>query len=99
VGFFGVFVGLQGDYLGISPTRFKRNSPRLQRTQMTKTEIVFDEFSKLRILEPQGFDNSQLLKEHCNDFISSSLISRRNPRIQCNDFILLFNFGTETEPS
>jgi hypothetical protein len=38
---------------------------------MTKAEIVFDEFSKLRILEPVSFDTSQQLKDHCQDYVAS----------------------------
>jgi hypothetical protein len=38
-------------------------------TQMT--EMVFDEFSKIRIIDPEKYDASEKLKEQCSDFIKS----------------------------
>eukprot|EP00842_Homolaphlyctis_polyrhiza_P004805 jgi/Hompol1/5325/HPOL_004335-RA len=35
---------------------------------MAETSILFDEFSKIRILEPAQFDASAKLKEECRDF-------------------------------
>ncbi|KAJ3309785.1 Intraflagellar transport protein 20 [Boothiomyces sp. JEL0838] len=43
-------------------------------------KVIFDEFSKIRILEPQSYDESEKLKEQCQDFITkindfSSIVS------------------------
>ncbi|RKO85400.1 intraflagellar transport protein 20, partial [Blyttiomyces helicus] len=33
-----------------------------------QTAVVFDEFSKIRILDPANFEASEKLKEECKDF-------------------------------
>ena len=38
---------------------------------MTATDISFDEFARIRLLNSQEFDASEKLKEECKDFTSS----------------------------
>lgn len=39
----------------------------------TSETVSFDEFSKIRLLEPTQFDASQKLKDECKDFTQSKL--------------------------
>lgn len=39
--------------------------------------VMFDEFSKLRILDPAQFEASEKLKEECKDFTQSNYRGRR----------------------
>jgi DNA-directed RNA polymerase subunit L len=44
-------------------------------------EIFFDEFSKIRIINPDKFDASEKLKDQCQDFIKRIKTLTRNQRV------------------